>query len=331
MYLKDPSFDRLKEAIQYLDRVRFSSSYEESLTKAAVGGFVHLEYFLRNEDDFILNTGSLAAPPESSWLRPGSVFSGFQQAAHHAGLSHRNRAADPVIVNGNESNRISVHTSSGRRYWARNSVDLGDDDSSHLTESKVEQWPVKVTIHDIDWSSMKLMGTMEAHNIPDKSAGNRNTLILTYLEGEIIDFNTHALETKNFNASPEIDSLYWRELEPFNDATPDDLVKNLVSKKWVTEHLSKGWILMRWKGWLISPLTMSLRRTDLPIAKERCFVSPSHSRQGLTISGFYYISMRRDNGHIEGMYFDPGSTPFQQLTLEPQSRDRMVFPAYEFR
>lgn len=77
---------------------------------------------------------------------------------------------------------------------------------------------------------------------------------------------------------------------------------------------------------------MELAFADSPVClSERCFVSPSHSRQGLTISGFYYISVRRDNGRIEGMYYDPGSTPFQQLSLEPDMKERMVFPAYEFR
>lgn len=254
MYLKDPNIDRLKEAIQYLDHVRHSSSYEESLSKAAKGGFVHLEYFLRNEEDLILNTGWIAGPPACSWVQPGAVFSGFQQATHYAApptLSHRrrssNRATEPVIVNGSDANRISVFTSGGSHYWARNSADMGDG-STQMTDPKTEKWPVKVTIHNVDYDTMSLSGTMEAYNIPDKSAENQTTHIVTYLEGEIIDFNTHSLETENFTAGLDVDSLYWRELEPFKDMSADDTVKNLVSKKWVTEQLARGWILMRWKG-----------------------------------------------------------------------------------
>ncbi|KAI1911100.1 hypothetical protein LOZ58_003080 [Ophidiomyces ophidiicola] len=319
-YLKDPSIDRLREAIQYLDRVRFSSSYEESLSSAAAGGFVQFDYFLRNEDDFILNTDSIAAPAECSWLKPGAVFSGHQQATNSCSprmLSHRvsesSRITNPTTMYENEGARITVHTSSGRRYWARNSVDLGRSGAESVSNPnpKTEHWPVKVTIHNIDYSTMTLSGTMEAYNIPDKTASNQSAHIVTFLEGEIIDFNTHTLETKNFNAGPEIDSCYWREIEPFKDQTYDEIVKNLVSKKWLAEKLAKGWILMRWK--------------------ERCFVSPSHSRQGLTIGGFYYISIRRDNGRIEGMYYDPGSSPYQQLTLEPVMKQKMVFPAYSFR
>ncbi|KAM5473662.1 hypothetical protein MauCBS54593_002460 [Microsporum audouinii] len=318
MYLKDPSIDRLREAIQYLDRVRFSNSYEESLSTAAAGGFVQFEYFLRNEDDFILNTGSIAGPDHCSWLSPGTVFSGQQQAsASTAMFPHRllgtGRLTDPAATPGVE-NRISVYTSGGRSYWATNMMgnNSNTNSSQDLSEpAKTESWPVKVTIHNVDYNTMTLSGTMEAYNIPDKSANNQGAHIITFLEGEIIDFNTHTLETKNFNAGPEVDSCYWRELEPFKNLTYDEIVKNLVSKKWVTEKLSKGWILMRWK--------------------ERCFVSPSHSRQGLTISGFYYISVHRETGHIEGMYYDPGSSPYQQLSLDPILKDKMVFPAYKFR
>lgn len=252
MYLKDPSVDRLKETIQYLDRVRFSNSYEESMSTAAAGGFVQDGFFQRNGDDFILNTGSLSGPDECSWLRPGTVFSGQQQATYcsvHPPLAHRNsthnRGSDPVSANGNESQRISVYTSSGRGYFAH---DISGNDPSDVGNPKTEQWPVKVTIHDIDYKTMTLSGTMEAYNIPDKTSSNQGTHIITYLEGEIIDFNTHTLETKNFQAGPEVDSCYWRELEPFKNLTYDQIAKSLVSKKWITEKLSKGWILMRWKG-----------------------------------------------------------------------------------
>lgn len=67
------------------------------------------------------------------------------------------------------------------------------------------------------------------------------------------------------------------------------------------------------------------------IYTERCFITPTDSRQGLTISGFYYISLRRDNGQIDGLYYDPGSSPYQQLSLKPEMKEQMVFPAYGFR
>jgi len=151
---------------------------------------------------------------------------------------------------------------------------------------------------------------MEAYNIPDKTSPTRDAHIVTFLEGEIVDFNIHTLETTSFKADTDIDSTYWRQLQPFRDLTDDEMIKNIVSKRWITEELTKGWILMRWK--------------------ERCFLTPTDARQGLTISGFYYISLCRHTGKIEGLYYDPGSSPYQQLSLKPE-HSKMVFPAYDFR
>ena len=39
---------------------------------------------------------------------------------------------------------------------------------------------------------------------------------------------------------------------------------------------------------------------------------------GLTISGFYYIALHRQTGRIEGLYYDPGSQPFQRLGMLPE-------------
>jgi len=41
---------------------------------------------------------------------------------------------------------------------------------------------------------------------------------------------------------------------------------------------------------------------------------------GLTISGFYYVSLRRSDGRIEGLYFDPGCAPLQNQVLRLQGR-----------
>ncbi|KAF9895391.1 hypothetical protein FE257_000296 [Aspergillus nanangensis] len=321
MHVENPPSPRLKETIKYLDRLRDSNSLEESLTSAAAGGFVQLDFLPWDEDDFILETASISPPPVCSWLRPGMVFSGSQRAASSVNSIFSQRVPtsplshDPMIVNGSEqnnsgsssnnsssSNRISVYTSTGRRYLANNIYNLG--------AGKDENWPVKVTIHNINLQDMTLSGTMEAYNIPDKTFPSHDAHIITFLEGEIIDFNTHTLETKNFKADADIDSTYWRELQPFKNLTDEEMTRNLVSRKWLTEELCKGWILMRWK--------------------ERCFITPTDSRQGLTISGFYYISLHRESGHVEGLYYDPGSSPYQQLSLTPETK-KMVRPSYGFR
>jgi hypothetical protein len=50
---------------------------------------------------------------------------------------------------------------------------------------------------------------------------------------------------------------------------------------------------------------------------------------GLTISGFYYVSMRREDGVIEGLYCDPQSSPYQYLRLGRVQKSS--FPAWSFR
>ncbi|KAL2826847.1 vacuolar import and degradation protein-domain-containing protein [Aspergillus cavernicola] len=310
MHLETPPSPRLKETIRYLDRLRYSNSFEESLTSAAAGGFVQLDLLAWDEDDFILDTSSISPPPECSWLRPGMTFTGSQRAASSPGviLSHQGSSSTPndpmlpMIVNGSEQNRISVQTTNGTRYLASQICNMGS--------GKDENWPVKVTIHNINTQDMTLTGTMEAYNIPDKTSPSQDAHIVTFLEGEIIDFNTHTLETKNFKADAEIDSTYWRELQPFKNLTDEEMTRNLVSRRWITDELCKGWILMRWK--------------------ERCFITPTDARQGLTISGFYYISLHREGGQIEGLYYDPGSSPYQQLSLNPET-EKMIQPSYRFR
>ncbi|KAL2871113.1 GID4/VID24 family protein [Aspergillus lucknowensis] len=307
MHLENPPSSRLKETIRYLDRLRYSSSFEESLTSAAAGGFVQLDLLAWDEDDFILDTASISPPPQCSWLRAGMTFSGFQRAACSTSVilppqGPSSSSNNPMIVNGSDQSRISVQTTNGRRYLASQIYGVGG--------GKDENWPVRVTVHNINTQDMTLSGTMEAYNIPDKTSPSHDAHIVTFLEGEIIDFNAHTLETKNFKADAEIDSTYWRELQPFKNLTDEEMTRKLVSRKWITDELCKGWILMRWK--------------------ERCFITPTDARQGLTISGFYYISLNRESGHIEGLYYDPGSSPYQQLSLKPET-SKMVRPSYSFR
>ncbi|KAL1973751.1 hypothetical protein VTN31DRAFT_5311 [Thermomyces dupontii] len=330
-YLREnPPSSRLKRAIRYLERVRFMTSNQESITSAVEDGLVSYDDFKNacNDGGFLMSTATLSPPAVSSWLQPGVSFRGFQKAASAVGVhivSHRISRTTPagelLIVNGSEPGRISVATSSGRRYLAdllpgvinattTSSSSSGGGITNHH-EPKEEHWPVKVTIQSVDYSTMTLSGTMEAFNIPDKTSPTRESQnIVTFLEGEIIDLKRHTLETTNFAADVEIDCTYWRELQPFRDMSDSQMVKNLVNRRWVTEELTKRWILMRWK--------------------ERCFVTPTDARQGLTISGFYYISLCRETGEIEGLYYDPGSSPYQQLSLKPE-HSRMVFPTYEFR
>ena len=130
----------------------------------------------------------------------------------------------------------------------RSHTNLPHPGSSQQESDGEERWPVKVCIHNVDYSTMTLSGTMEAFNVPDKSSPTHESSITTFLEGEIIDFNIHSLETETFNANARVDATYWRKLEPFKQLTEKEMIKNLVSKRWLNEEFSQKWILMRWKG-----------------------------------------------------------------------------------
>jgi hypothetical protein len=49
--------------------------------------------------------------------------------------------------------------------------------------------------------------------------------------------------------------------------------------------------------------------------KEQFFVHSSQQDCGLTIAGFYYVALHRQTGQLRGFYYDPCSSPFQELNL----------------
>ena len=185
-----------------------------------------------------------------------------------------------------------------------------------------------MTVDSIDYDTMTLSGTMEAFDVPDKNSPTKVSSITTYLEGEIIDFNTFTMETKSFDADARVDGMYWRKLPPFKDLDDDEaMARNLLSQEWLRKELMEKWVLMRWKGILLHPCP-GIFLICLHAGAEKCFVTPSNPDTALTISGFYYVSLQRSDGHVEGLYYDPHSNPYQHLSLTPEKR---TFPAYTFR
>lgn len=187
-------------------------------------------------------------------------------------------------------------------------------------------------------SSLSILNSTER-----PKAGKKHAPITTYLEGHIIDLRTYAFLTpgaktdkpqQHSSTNPAdggitfpttttaTDAENWLKLSPFLSlastssahkapASPpeDQLARILLSRAALTQ-LNNEYIFMRWK--------------------ERCFVhskndsctAPASDRSGdqdrghgLTISGFYYVSLRRADGEVEGLYFDPLSTPYQCLRL----------------
>ena len=308
----------IEEAIKYLERQRLCTTYAERIASAAMGGFIRGDWCNAQREDFILDTQSIDTPTETSWLRPGSVFSGSQ---------HASNVQNPYLNPHNNSTLSNYYAGASQlppprdlaefrvsRIPSTVSPTYPRPNFPHLSHPSVsssnapETWPVKVTIHSVCFDSMTLTGTMEAFNVPDKSSSYApttptkkiSTSITTFLTGEILDFNVHTLLTTSWNAKVSIDSTYWRKLGPFKNLSEKEIVAGLVSRKWMQENVYEKWVLMRWK--------------------EKCFVTPSDAQSGLTISGFYYVCLRRSDGFLEGLYYDPLSSPYQHLELRAVGR-----------
>ncbi|KAL1654069.1 hypothetical protein SLS61_003474 [Didymella pomorum] len=421
-----PVAPMLEHTVKYLSRIRHASTVDESLNCALEAGFLSKDYFCIQYADFLTDTLSIPPPHETSWLAPGAVLSGCQHATTSMSTPNPNSASQLPPPS---------------RPWLSASYSTPRSLTSYLPTSRTDptplppqqdRWPVKVTVHAVDWSAMSLSATMEAYNVPShphqhslNNPGNnshnsqytRTSSITTYLEGEILDFNTHTLLTESFTSSAATDAVYWRKLPPFRDLGDEDVVRALTSRRW-WEALSREWVLMRWKERCFvkslrpgsNSKTSSLEPTPAPTSASRPDLEdtnihadltgeeyytydshtfaqhaapqpasrprrdparyafpyeparsspppgepshtipppvyeqtpPSHtvwpdgehaafddSGCGLTISGFYYVCLRREDGRVEGLYYDPMSSPYQCLVLE--SRPRMGFARWEF-
>ncbi|KAG0224298.1 hypothetical protein BGW42_005207 [Actinomortierella wolfii] len=179
-------------------------------------------------------------------------------------------------------NLMSQYTQSGR---------------THTTASgragHMEEWHVKVTINAVDYASGTVFGLMEAMDVPTSSSN-----VITYWEGEIVDFQNNDLWTKKWATHSRTDIDHWKRLEAFKGLDERAIVRGAKTGKF-RGHLRQHFIFMRWK--------------------EKHFVNATEHTNGLTIAGFYYIALRRADGFIEGYYYDRQSTPFQRLCLHPHS------------
>ena len=263
-YLHNPANDEsevggvLDEAIRYLDQLRCFTSHEESLAVAMASGIIsqlgaQASFPAKTPDDLVVNTNSVPPPAESSWLRVGGVFEGTQHAAGAPNAVRRRLPPSYSEQMSGTSNQVPT----GDSMPISNPLDsqyhhLPGGPDCIVRDGKAvdrfDRWPVKVTIHSVDYDTMQLSGEMEAFDVPDRTAPDRKSSITTYLEGEIIDLSIHSFETKNFRSSPRIDAIYWHKLLPFRGYEEIEMVENLLSRKWLREHISQDWILMRWKG-----------------------------------------------------------------------------------
>lgn len=382
----------LEQTIKYLSRIRYSNTAEDSMNYALDAGFLGKDYFC-DLVDFVLDPFTIPPPAETSWLAPGAVLSGCQHATTVTStITNAGSGSSTTLYRfRNNDSMTSTLFDPPSRSWispayssrSRTTQPSGPEIvTSHMPQQ--DRWPVKVTIHSVDYDRMSLSATMEAYNVPShphqqqsllngstdgaSQSFTRTSSITTYLEGEILDFNTHTLLTESFKSTASNDATYWRKLPPFQTLTDEEIIRNLTSRRWYDEVLSKEWILMRWKErCFVKSLNRSTADPVQPPASTTSsfalavssFSDSFHSSStrenhpnsgstylfgrggdaenrsfddtgcGLTISGFYYVCLRRSDGKLEGLYYDPQSSPYQCLKLD--SVRGGVFPAWGFR
>eukprot|EP00184_Porphyridium_aerugineum_P002673 CAMPEP_0184695852 /NCGR_PEP_ID=MMETSP0313-20130426/3351_1 /TAXON_ID=2792 /ORGANISM="Porphyridium aerugineum, Strain SAG 1380-2" /LENGTH=283 /DNA_ID=CAMNT_0027154379 /DNA_START=348 /DNA_END=1199 /DNA_ORIENTATION=+ len=166
-----------------------------------------------------------------------------------------------------------------------------------------DKWTVNARIQGVDLDQGLLCGVMEALNVP-----NTMSPVLTFWEGEIVDNKNHFFKTGKWKATKVTDMDHWARFKVFED------LKESFGKDGAVyaDLMNRRHVFMRWK--------------------ERFFMNnDTQAECGLSIEGFYYMCVDKLNGSIEGFYYDPLSTPFQELCMEPQHENRngFAFPDYE--
>ncbi|KAK3282600.1 hypothetical protein CYMTET_9671 [Cymbomonas tetramitiformis] len=172
------------------------------------------------------------------------------------------------------------------------------------TGCKEEAWKVHVRIQGCDLDQGYICGSMEALNVPSAKSS-----VVTFWEGEIVDNkNYNFFTSQHWGADRSTDLKHWSKFAcfaPMKDAVTKDDMQNV-------DLVNCPYIFMRWK--------------------EKCFVNVGPDC-GLTIAGFYYICFSRNDGSVDGFYYDPNSSPFQKLELRASCEGRFGhgFPSYSFR
>lgn len=375
-YLEDPSgkTTEFEKVIKYL---HFLRSADRELGKVSNDFTMQTPPLDRPWFDraAMLSMRHSSHPRPTSWLTPGTTFTGFQQSSPvpSSSITYHRLANNQILATTNPPSPETRSTFDPSRPWLTHPAPPNPNTQPLSMMLPVhDKWTVNVAIHDVDFTAMTLQGTMEAFNVPSAATNplhptsvSAKATFSTYLEGELIDFTTNTLLTESFRATSDIDATYWRKLEPFRDMTDEDIARALLDPRWIEEQLMDNYVLMRWKEKCFVQPLHSLQNNSTtksshpsqdreqyppaaippPLRSQTTFLSATaagagptssgdgnatNAGYGLSISGFYYVSLRRTDGRCEGLYFDPQSTPYQHLELRPTERlwSRGVF---EFR
>ncbi|KAI9145748.1 vacuolar import and degradation protein-domain-containing protein [Paraphysoderma sedebokerense] len=210
---------------------------------------------------------------------------------------------------------------------------------SHFAQ-KSEEWHIKIAIHDISLSALTCCGTMEAINVP-----NSEEKVTTFFEGEILDFDRVGWETEKWDTSVKVDREHWRRFEVFRspqsteESEKDDSDSEMAGPSF--EQIGRGRnvddFLTDWLNDDVLATSHGGIDKDRTIFddyifmrwKEKFFVQAPQPNS-LTIAGFYYISLKKSDGTIEGFYYDKNSKPYQKVLLRPVMNGSHGFGFSEF-
>ncbi|KAF9434340.1 hypothetical protein BGZ76_008183 [Entomortierella beljakovae] len=220
-----------------------------------------------------------------------SIFSPKFQAGCHGRIDGAGLLGMTGPNKSNHPRRQCCFLQPGQKFSGTQNLKSQYESLMGLRSRQQEEWNVNVTISSVDYEAGAVYGLMEAIGVP-VSASN----VITFWEGEIIDFENHTLWTKKWSAKAETDLEHWKRMEAFQGIDKRYIIKGAKTGKF-RSHIDQKYIFMRWK--------------------EKHFVNFTEHSSGLTIAGFYYVSLRRSDGYVEGYYHDQESTPFQHLTLNP--------------
>ncbi|KAK6382680.1 hypothetical protein LTS17_003349 [Exophiala oligosperma] len=267
--------ERVKNSIRYLSQLR----HTDAVGGLELARCLDLDSLYQFEEsnmpsDLPMHVDNLPVPQYSSWLVPGMVWHGLQSTEREpsqstvawASQTRRDTQRDifqrsitrrrelmrgtfQEAVEGLSGSLIDaerylsdlLQDSNGRWGFAREAPPpRRTSQSPHPVES--DHWPVKVTIHSVDYDSMTLSGTMSASHMPERISPTRlstieqsasTTSMSSYFTGEILDFRKQTLETepegRDYRVGGlDIDASYWARLGPFRQEI--EKVRNLRGK-----------------------------------------------------------------------------------------------------
>jgi hypothetical protein len=354
----------MNRAVVYLGNLRQSTCYKDSLGYAVDARFVTKEFFEERHDDFVLDLNALPLIHPTSLLSRGTKFKGCQRANPDLPTRTRRRRWDEEIP-------WDAFQNTSQEYLPRLTLDDPTRPASsanmippHALRERAgtryplhpDQWPVEVTIHNVNWETLTLSATMEAQNVPSHAP-----LTTRHPRSSSPDSLPDLL---NPDGTPYIEPSGPPQLPPLSllDGGGDDPSKSVeeVPLKTITTYL-EGEILDFRHHTLLTESYPSTPTTDItywrklpPFShssdtdltssllsksflsdlmqryvlmrwKEKCFVTDGNCENeaggpaegcGMTISGFYYVCLDRATGGVEGLYCDPMSSPYQHLVLE---------------